>query len=202
MLPSWAPRWSACPAPTDARPRRRPLPPQVTAPFVLSPLCPPCHLCCHPGTACCPVSSRPGGSSESTGNARRSGLCELEARRRPRHVLPSFCLSPLSGTSVCPSAAVSAPRGGHGSSLRRPSAPLQGLWASTPASPFATTVPAPSVCRVGVGPAAPGPRAAWAGLVRSAELSVCRWPCPCRRAQVLLRQVAGGTLGLAGGSAH
>ena len=32
---------------------------------------------------------------------------------------------------------------------------------------------------------------AWAGLVRSAELSLCRWPCPCRRAQLLLRQVGG-----------
>ena len=115
----------------------------------------------------------PAGSSEPTGNPRRSSLCELKARHQPRRVLLSFCLSPLSGASVCPSTAVSAPRGGHSSSLRRQSAPLQGLWASTPASPFATTVPAPSVCRVGVGPATRGPQGAWARLVRSAELSLC-----------------------------
>lgn len=34
--------------------------PQVTALLVLSPPCPPCHLCCRPGTACCPMSSPPG----------------------------------------------------------------------------------------------------------------------------------------------
>ena len=158
-----------------------------------SPPCPTCHPCCHPwdclmspGLLSCAVPAW--AVPRSPPNPRRRGLREHEARCRPHPALISFHLSPLSGASVCPSVAAPARRGGHGSSLRRQSAPPQGLRASTPASPVAAGLPAPRVCRVGMGRATLwAPRMHGLGLCALLSCgSVCQQLCPCRRAQLLL----------------
>lgn len=157
-------------------------PPQVTALLVLSPPCPPCHLCCRPGTACCPVIPARAGSSEPTGN--QGGEASVSSR-------------PDTGPTLRSSRSVSAPCLMH-LSVRQPPSRHPGverLLSEETVSPSAGAVGIHACQRLRHDCACALSVVwvwdAWAGLVRSAELSLCRWPCPCRRAQLLLRQVGG-----------